>query len=134
MRQLDISQRGASDMFQKFRKICTEYFIDNPVQLGGQGIIVEVDESCFSHKPKHHRGRTPTKPLWVFGLVDTSIQPAIGYMEIVEKRNAETLLPIIKRTVLPGTIIHSDEWRDSRIEQHLGFYPQNCESFDLVCG
>lgn len=46
----------------------------------------------------------------MFGLVDTSREPALGYMEIVAQRDAATLLPIIQAHVAPGTIIHSDQW------------------------
>ena len=46
----------------------------------------------------------------MFGMVDTSQTPALGYMEIVPDRSAATLLPIIQAHILPGTIIHSDEW------------------------
>ena len=49
--------------------------------------------------------------MWVFGMVDTSTTPSLGYMEIVPDRTAGTLLPIIQDHTLPGTIIHSDEWR-----------------------
>ena len=52
--------------------------------------------------------------MWVFGLVDTSHAPALGYMEIVQTRDAATLLPIIQQHVHLGTIIHSDEWRAYR--------------------
>lgn len=48
--------------------------------------------------------------MWVFGLVDTSFVPALGYMNIVSQRDAATLLPIIQAHVAPGSVIHSDQW------------------------
>ena len=32
-------------------------------------------------------------------------------MEIVPDRTATTLLPIIQRSIAPGTTVHSDQWR-----------------------
>ena len=59
---------------------------------------------------QYHRGRATRQEKWVFGMVDTSTEPATGYMELVPNRQAATLLPIINAHVAPGTIIHSDEW------------------------
>ena len=41
-------------------------------------------------------------------------------MEIVEQRNAATLLPIIQSVARPGSIKHSDEWRAYRGIQGMG--------------
>ena len=65
--------------------------------------------SCFVILTASPR-KPPTQEIWVFGLVDTSQTPALGYMEIVGRRDAGTLLPIIQAHVAPGTEIHSDQW------------------------
>ena len=49
-------------------------------------------------------------PVWVFGMVDTYHVPAIGYMEIVDSRDAATLFPIVQAHIRPETIIWSDCW------------------------
>jgi transposase-like protein len=97
-------------LYRSLRNFCKKHFEENPIRLGGPGIICQVDESLFSHKPKQHRGRASEEEKWVFGIVDTSFTPARGYMEYVERRNTETLLPIIERICLPGTIVVSDGW------------------------
>ena len=49
-------------------------------------------------------------PVWVFGMVDTSHTPVLGYMEIVTNRDAATLFPFIQAHIRPGTILWSDKW------------------------
>ena len=48
----------------------------------------------------------------VLGIVDTSHQPALGcmVMEVVQHRDAATLLPIIPAYTAPGSIVHSNDW------------------------
>ena len=45
----------------------------------------------------------------MFGMVDTTHSPALGYMQLVARRDAATLLSIIQSHIAPGTIIHSDQ-------------------------
>ena len=92
------------------REVCSKKLLKTPIVLGGPSVVVHIDESLFSHKCKAHRGRPPKEDVWVFGIVDTSHTPALGYMRVVPHRDARTLLPIIQTTLAPGSIVHSDEW------------------------
>ena len=83
-------------MIHKIRKIIGMYLEKDSIRLGGAGVVCQIDESLFSHMIKAHHGRAPRKRVWVFGIVDTSYKPNKGYMEVVEARNAQTLLPIIQ--------------------------------------
>ena len=65
---------------------------------------------CAVHIQTASQRKSYNARVWVFGLVDTSVTPALGYMEIVNDRRAVTLLPIIQAHVAPGTTIHSDQW------------------------
>jgi len=136
-----VTEATGVQAYQYFRDICSWRLLnrDAPLMLGGPGVIVQIDESLFRHKPKvellymipiiiccnqiyfifqNHRGRPPRSQIWVFGMVDVSHTPALGYMQIVPQRDARTLLPIIQQHIRPGTIVRSDEWRAyNRVQQ-----------------
>ena len=107
-----ISEKTIVQMYQYIRDVCTTKLLNTAAELGGPGVVVQIDESLFNHKPKYQRGRRAGihKEKWVFGIADTSHKPAITYIEAVEKRDAATLLPIIQKIVRPGSIVVSDEW------------------------
>ncbi|XP_035665415.1 uncharacterized protein LOC118408667 [Branchiostoma floridae] len=114
-----VGKKTLSAMCRLMRRLCDFKLIDVPVvPMGGASAILEMDESCFRKTPKYGRGRRP-KPIWVFGIVQTDVRPAIGYMTVVERRDQATLLPIIERCVLPGSTIHSDQWAAYRNVHHL---------------
>ena len=52
-----------------------------------------MDESLFS---KAHHGHLPNEQVWVFGIVDTRFQPALGYMHTVDRQDSATLLPLFQ--------------------------------------
>ena len=48
----EIDKRTGIDIYQWLREVCTTKLMQSPIILGGPGIIVQVDESLFRHKPK----------------------------------------------------------------------------------
>ena len=94
-----------------FRVECQKWINQRQVQLGGfdvngQPVVVEVDESYFFHR-KYHRGRRRNGS-WVFGMLERGTGRC--WLEIVPRRNAATLEPIMINHLLPGTVVMSDAW------------------------
>jgi transposase-like protein len=90
------------------------------VMIGGEGVIVEIDESAFG-KRKYNRGRH-VNTTWVFGGVERGTDKC--FLEVVPDRTRVTLFDVIRRKVRPGSIIISDCWRayvglDNAGYQHL---------------
>ena len=92
---IEVSRSSAIDSYQWLWEVCSTKLLQNPIELGGPGKIVQIDESLFRHKqpkvlinncvsatgyrffcfvfiPQHHRGRATTQEQWAFGLVDAS--------------------------------------------------------------
>ena len=61
-------------------------------------------------------------------MADTSVEPALGYVQIVPQRDATTLLPIIQQHVAPGTVVWSDEWA---AYNHVASLP-NVSNHDVI--
>ena len=53
--QTGLSDTAVLTAFAGLREIYARYLQRHPIRLGGPGTVVQIDESCFSHKPKHHR-------------------------------------------------------------------------------
>lgn len=55
----------------------------------------------------------------MFGAYD--VEQKVGWIELVENRSAETLIPLIQSWCLPGTIIQSDGWAAYNGIEEAGF-------------
>lgn len=106
---LNVSRKTAVDMYSFFREVVVVDTDNDPIQIGGPGITVQVGDLCLSES-KFHKEKGQKTALWIFGIVNTSITPAIGYVEVIERRDQVTYLQIIEKIVKPGTIIFTDDW------------------------
>lgn len=96
-----------------------QWLINKQTQIGGNGIIVEIDEAKFGRR-KYNRGRLITGQ-WLFGGIERRSKKI--FVLPIPSRKTEVLLPLIKKYVLPGSIIYSDCWKayhqiDKKIYQH----------------
>ena len=103
-----LSETTVIQWFAYFRDVCSWWLNNNPYQIGGPGLVVEIDESLISRR-KNNVGRVPDEPKWVFGAVCRDTRR--GFLQIVDNdRSAARLLPLIQEHIAPGSIIHSDGW------------------------
>ena len=95
------------EWFYRCRDICANYLLEHHRPIGGIGHVVELDETKIGHR-KYNRGRL-RDGVWVFGGLDRGTNDV--FLQIVEDRSSDTLVPIIQAMVKPGTTIMTDEWR-----------------------
>lgn len=114
---LSISSNTYSDWASFCREVCLKSNFSDITMLGGEGVIVEIDESKFG-KRKYNRGRE-VKGKWVFGAIERESKKCS--FRVVERRDQETLLPIIQQWIRPGTVIISDCWRTYSCLNDFGY-------------
>lgn len=87
------------------------------IKLGGDRHVVQMDESVIT-KAKFNVGRVVPQR-WIFGIIDTTTHK--GILRFVDKRDAETLIPIIQNHVVAGSQVWSDCWAAYRSLSQLGY-------------
>lgn len=117
MYELGISEHTVTDWKNFCREICVQICVKNPDILGGEGRVVEIEESKLS-KAKYSYNRQ-VKGKWVFGGVER--ESGKCFVHVVENRDRDTLLAIVKKYVRPGTTIISKCWKAYDCLAHEGF-------------
>ena len=51
-RVAEVNEGSAIDVYRWLREVCSTKLLRTPIVLGGPGVVVEIDESQFRHKPK----------------------------------------------------------------------------------
>ena len=108
-----------------WRSFCSEvtdsWFRDQKV-IGGERIEVEIDETLIA-RLKYKRGRV-MKQIWLFGEIKRVSKKRFVVAltsDIAEKRDKATLLPLIQKYVIKGSIIYSDSWGAYTTLSELGY-------------
>jgi transposase-like protein len=102
------SKPTITDYYSHFNQLVAEDLNEEDLQIGGENIVVEVDETKLG-KRKYHRGHH-VDGVWVVVGVERTPNRKI-FVIMVENRDSYTLAGIINRFVLPGSIVHTDCWR-----------------------
>ena len=52
--EAEVAHDTAVCIYRWLREVCSTKLLQTPILLGGPGVVVQVDESLFRHKPKVH--------------------------------------------------------------------------------
>lgn len=100
---IGISRHTATLYYQKIREVIA-YNLDQEscYEFDGE---VELDESYFGGARKGKRGRGAAGKVIVFGLLKRGGKV---YTKIVQDTKTDTLMPIIRRKIVPDSIVYTD--------------------------
>lgn len=99
-----LSENTVSKLISEFRDLIKVWLLESDTKIGGEGHIVEIDESAFG-KRKYNRGRF-RRTRWVVGGIDRETKKC--FLTVVPSRDVNTLTSVIVENVLPGTRIMTD--------------------------
>lgn len=105
--ELGLADKTINDWCSFAREVCVDWVFKKTKKIGGEGQIVEIDESKFG-KRKYNVGRV-IEGQWVFGGICRETREF--FMVPVADRTSATLLEIIRNYIHPGSTIISDCWK-----------------------
>lgn len=114
---LEVTARSAADMlgiqantaalfYHKIRRVIAAHLeMEAEEMFGGE---IELDESYFGGARKGKRGRGAAGKVVVFGLLKRGGKV---YAKVIEDTKTDTLMPIIRRKIVPDSVVYSDCYR-----------------------
>jgi transposase-like protein len=103
-----LDNKTVSRVLKKTASILVPRLMARQEKIGGNGMVVEIDESKFG-KRKYNRGHR-VEGVWILGMIEKTGQKRIR-MVTLKDRSKHTLLELIKMHVEQDTIIYTDCWR-----------------------
>ena len=100
---LEINPNSAALFYRKIRQVIA-YHLELQADEVFDG-SVELDESYFGGQRKGKHGRSAVGKVAVFGILK---RYGKVYTIVVENTKQDTLLPVIKRKIMPDSIVYTD--------------------------
>ena len=50
--EAEVDKNTGCDVYRWLREVCSTTLLSTPIVLGGPGVVCQIDESLFTHKPK----------------------------------------------------------------------------------
>ena len=97
-----VNRHTATLYFHKLRELIASKLAEKELWLSGE---VEVDESYFGGSRKGKRGRGAAGKVPVFGLLKRGGKV---HVVIIPNTKQNTLIPIIRQTIEPDSIVYTD--------------------------
>lgn len=118
---LGLNKNTVDAYYLLLRQLCINKASFDPIMIGGENHVVELDETKVYHR-KYNRGRLlfgERKKTWVIGGVDRNNGQC--FAELVEKRDSNTIVNLIKKRFRPNTRLITDKWRAYLSLRHHGY-------------
>lgn len=111
------SPNTVSSFFSYFRQLVTSSLLEDDCIIGGDNIIVEIDETKMG-KRKYNRGHH-VDGVWVVGGVERTPERRV-FLASVEDRSKATLFDLISKHVATGSIVRTDLWKGYQgLHEHM---------------
>lgn len=100
-----LAKQTITDWYRFMMEVCDKMVDTQTTQIGGYGCTVQLDET-YLYKKKYNRGRELASRWYVFGGV--CMETGEYFMQRVARCNKETLWPIMRRRITPGSTVYTD--------------------------
>jgi hypothetical protein len=118
--EFQFSRPTVIDWFRFCRELCISHYEENAAMIGGQGSIVEIDET-YVVKRKNNQGRVLTAG-WLFGGIERREDDEFrAFFRLIYNRSGPHLKYLIRQHVAPGTRIVTDGWAGYNGLAELGY-------------
>ena len=108
VRSTKLSRDTITTWYGTFREMIKGCCSEVCMKIGGNGVIVEVDETLLGHR-KYHKGHA-VEGAWTMTGIERTVERRI-FVVVVESRDAETIRKVISDHVHENSIVYTDGWK-----------------------